>query len=676
MTLPAAASSPESASLAQIEADYAEAVLRETVDANPYIPVTLTVPQAIFASRWEQEVLYGGAAGGGKLLPMNTPLPTPSGWTTMGQIKRGDTLFDEHGKPCRVTRVFAVDPTPELYRLTFDDGSELDACVDHGWLTFDAMELAALTRLDPAWRAKRRAKRGSRSSIGKGVKWQHTQEHRQLLSATITARNKTSPPPTKAAPMGTVRTTREIVNTLTTKSGRSNHAIRVAGDLETPEAALPLDPYLFGIWLGDGTTSNGGITTPDVEMIDAFRDQGWKIGAISSKPGNLAQTYRIVGLTTRLRQTGVLGFKHIPPAYLRSSVSQRLALVQGMMDTDGTVAKHSGSAEFCTTDEPLATGMHELLVSLGMKATIRPGIAKLNGVEIGPKWTIKVVANRSLFRLPRKAELQKLAERRTTKYRYIVDAQPIASTPGRCIEVDSPSHLYLAGRNMVPTHNSVALLAAALQYVHVPRYAALLLRRTFPDLSQSGGLMDLSKTWLSGTDAKWHEQRKSWTFPSGAVLAFGYLDTADDMYRYQGGGYQFIGFDELTQFSERPYTYLFSRLRKEATMNVPLRMRAGSNPGGIGHTWVFKRFVAAPSTAEEKRERRDRLFVPAKLDDNPHLNREQYRESLARLDPVVRRQLEHGDWLIADSGGVFSIDDLMWQDQFVEPGESGRLVRE
>ena len=131
---------------------------------------------------------------------------------------------------------------------------------------------------------------------------------------------------------------------------------------------------------------------------------------------------------------------------------------------------------------------------------------------------------------------------------------------------------------------SDALLMAALQFVDVPGYAALLLRRSYADLALPGAIMDRSKEWLRGTAARWHEPTKTWTFPSGATLSFGYLEAEQDKYRYQGAEFQFCGFDELTQFSETQYRYLFSRLRKSPGLAVPLRMRAASNPGGQGQS--------------------------------------------------------------------------------------------
>lgn len=182
------------------------------------------------------------------------------------------------------------------------------------------------------------------------------------------------------------------------------------------------------------------------------------------------------------------------------------------------------------------------------------------------------------------------------------------------------------------------LLMAALQYVHVPGYAALLLRRTFRDLNQPDALIPRSKEWLL-TKADWSQQDKRWTFPSGATITFGYLEHADDVYQYQGAAFQFVGFDELTQFHEFQYLYLFSRLRRPAGMSVPLRMRAASNPGGVGHEWVRRRFMPRDGILPT-----DRMFIPSKLSDNPSLDQAAYMRGLMELDPVTRAQLLDGVW--------------------------------
>jgi len=158
--------------------------------------------------------------------------------------------------------------------------------------------------------------------------------------------------------------------------------------------------------------------------------------------------------------------------------------------------------------------------------------------------------------------------------------------------------------------------------------------------------MDRANEWLRGTDARWSHQDKVWSFPSGATLTFGYLDNENDKYRYQGAEFQFVGFDELTQFSETQYTYLHSRTRRLKDSDIPIRMMGASNPGGIGHEWVKARFITGPH-----------MFIPALLEDNPHLDREAYEHSLEKLDPVTREQLRHGNWDISIKGELF---DRTW----------------
>ena len=187
---------------------------------------------------------------------------------------------------------------------------------------------------------------------------------------------------------------------------------------------------------------------------------------------------------------------------------------------------------------------------------------------------------------------------------------------------------------------------AALQYVDIPDYAAILFRRTYKDLTLPGALLDRAREWLRGTGAHWKDEEKTWQFPSGATISFGYLENEQDKYRYQSSEFQFIAFDELTQFSETQYLYLFSRLRKLVKSPVPLRMRAASNPGDKGHEWVKQRFIVEGLQNQ-------RPFIPARMEDNPHLDQESYNKSLMKLDPVTRAQLRKGDWDVIAGGNKF-----------------------
>lgn len=212
---------------------------------------------------------------------------------------------------------------------------------------------------------------------------------------------------------------------------------------------------------------------------------------------------------------------------------------------------------------------------------------------------------------------------------------------------------------------SDALLMGALQYVHVPGYAALILRKDSQRLRLSGGLIPRSHEWLYGK-AEWNGTDKRWRFKNGASIQFGYLDSANDKYRYGSSEYQYIGFDELTEFTEEDYLFLFSRLRMTLGIEacgVPYRIRGASNPGGPGHEWVKNRFISRQAEEDlrnnnlqevyevaDPKHNTTRVFVPAKVRDNPAVNPETYIENLMHLSPVVRERLMNGDWTVMPTG--------------------------
>lgn len=226
---------------------------------------------------------------------------------------------------------------------------------------------------------------------------------------------------------------------------------------------------------------------------------------------------------------------------------------------------------------------------------------------------------------------------------------------------------------------SVFLLQAALQFVDWPEYRALILRRTFAQLSIAKGLLELAQEWLTGSamgcDTVGGYPTK-WRFPSGATLDFGHVQHLKDRTNYQGGGWHFIGFDELTQFQEGAYTYIaFSRRRREVASSVPLRVRATSNPGGEGHEWVRQRFIVE---AEQVRSpasyvSQARAFVPSKLRDNPHIDADEYERALAELHPYERAMLLDGNWDVRSPGSFF---DRAWFALFDQvPGRIVESVR-
>jgi predicted phage terminase large subunit-like protein len=211
---------------------------------------------------------------------------------------------------------------------------------------------------------------------------------------------------------------------------------------------------------------------------------------------------------------------------------------------------------------------------------------------------------------------------------------------------------------------SDAVLMAALQPVAIPDYSAIIFRRTYKDLALPKALMDRAREWLAVTDARWNGLENQWIFPSGAKLTFGYLATETDKYRYQSSDYQFIAFDELTQFEEDSYRYLFSRLRRLETCDIPLRMRGASNPGNIGHDWVKRRFITEGALY-------NRIFVPARLDENPYLDRDSYIDSLNELDPITRKQYLEGDWTARHGNNKFNREWFKFAE--VAPADAKRV---
>ena len=589
--------------------------------------------QAAFLLLDQKEALFGGSGGGGKLLVLTTPILTSNGWKTIGTLEVGDEVFSELGQPVKVLHVYDIIEKPKSYRITFDDKTTIECCADHLWHTYTTKDVGKIHRRDYTTRATRRANRPKR---GTGKRPDLAERNARIALA-----HKSEPV------TGAVRTTQEIFETQYNHRGKNNHSILMHSALEMPRRDLPVDPYCLGAWLGDGSTGSGVITGIDPEILEEFEKAGYEVSHHKCEKSHCA-----LGLITQLRPlgiTGAKGSKFIPDQYLMASKEQRLALLQGLMDTDGTVCD-IGSVEFTNTNERIARGAYQLILSLGWKTTLRKKRAKLYGKDCGPNWRLKFYPDQYVFRLPRKVALQRLVYHRRSKQRYITNVQPIDPKPMRCIKVDNPTGLFLVGEQLITTHNSDALLMAALQYVDVPGYSALILRKSFADLSKPGAIMDRARDWLSPfPEARWNDKLKTFTFPSGARLTFGYLDTAADKYTYQGAEYQYIGFDELTQFPKSEYTYLFSRLRKTQDINVPLRVRAATNPGGMYPQWVYERFIKNVDNAPVS----ERIFIPALIQDNPALNYEEYKKSLDELDEVTRAQMLYGDWDARPEGLVY-----------------------
>ena len=362
----------------------------------------------------------------GKALALDTPLPTPTGWTTMADVAVGDQLLGADGRPTTVVAATDVLHGRPCFEVEFSDGTVVVADAQHQWLT------------------ETRASRKSAWAAARG--YNRTRVQRTFPS---------------------VKTTEEILATLRCNGTeqRLNHAVVNTRPLDLPAQELPLAPYVLGVWLGDGHTAGARITTADPEIVVHLEADGlWVVPS-----GGLTYSLRLPGPSVAerssvqgiLRTLGVLGDKHIPGAYVRASEAQRRSLLAGLLDTDGTVAP-SGAVQFCVTSRRLAEDTRELIVSLGYRCSLTTKLVKGRTAVSSTAYTLTFSTTDEVFRLERKRLLHK--ERRgpgRTGRRLITAVRPVPSVPVRCVEVDSADHLYLASRSMVPTHNSTLGLDVA-----------------------------------------------------------------------------------------------------------------------------------------------------------------------------------------------------------------------
>ncbi len=363
-----------------------------------------------------QVTVVTGLPNEGKALAVDTPVPTPCGYKAMGDLAVGDEVYGADGRPCRITHATKVMLGRPCYRVTFSDGASIIADADHQWFASTRLE-----RISMAQQSRRKPETAPRGRD---------------------QRHKVSVPK--------VRTTKEMAASPTrTDGGAPNWAVPLPPVLAGEHADLPVPPYTMGAWLGDGSSADGVITSFDEEVIAGIRADGFSVNERSATAGR----FGVYGLKARLRAAGVLGSKHIPQAYLLASAEQRAALLRGLVDTDGHVGK-TGQVEIVCCSPRLAQDIVALIRSLGfVTGGAKEGRARLNGRDCGPKWRITFRPGAPVATIPRKVAplVGRVLKKR---WRIIRSIEPVDSVPVRCIAVSSPDRLFLAGHEMVVTHNS------------------------------------------------------------------------------------------------------------------------------------------------------------------------------------------------------------------------------
>lgn len=392
----------------------------------------------------------------GKQLALDTPIPTPQGFTNMGDLKVGDTVFDENGKPCHVIAKSSVDDTEQAYKLTFKDGSSIIAGERHLW----NCQYIYGKRRDVLWTT--------------GEIYRRTTEYRERFS-------------------DRPRAFRD-----------SLIRIPVCGVLQTIRADLPVDPYLYGYWLGNGNATKPEITvrTEDVDDVISF---------IPYKPHNRYPQKcggsEIVKYN-ELKPILLNSFreKRIRSEYLRASEPQRWALLQGLMDSDGCIGEHKGQSVYVTTLQDLALSVRELLWSLGIKNAVKCEPSTRHGWPTGEiLYIIRFTTfdNQPTTRLIRKGVRSRMRTRDTRScYHYLLDIQPLDyPVKMQCIQVDSPSHQYLAGTSMIPTHNSELAAAIALYLLYADNEPSAEVYGAAADRQQASIVFEVAKRMVELTPA-------------------------------------------------------------------------------------------------------------------------------------------------------------------------------
>lgn len=372
------------------------------------------------AVRDHTRVIIPSCHAGGKAATLDTPIPTPSGWTTMGEVGVGDFVYDEQGKPTEVVGISPVHRRP-CYRVVFDDRSEVVVSDEHIWRVLEARPRATL-------------RQNLRNQDGSYVTdWR---DH-WVISRDLT--------------------TQDMVDTgVTTKDSGRRFAIPTTRPIAGTSVDLPVPPYTLGIWLGDGTSQNPSTTSSleDAPIVLAnIEGEGVATRARPSAMKERQGGWGLLGIKNGFRDANLLDNKHIPKAYFRASIEDRLSLIQGLVDSDGYLA-NGESYEITLTRLRLAEDTAELLRTMGWKVYWSEGRATLNGVDCGPKYRIRFWPDRIVARLPRKQPKSASPQSGRKSIRMVVDIQPVGEQDVKCIAVDSPSNLYLISENLIPTHNT------------------------------------------------------------------------------------------------------------------------------------------------------------------------------------------------------------------------------
>jgi len=546
-----------------------------------------------------------GRRFGKALVPETEIFTFNRGWITMGQIEPGDSVVSSSGKPCNVIAVTPIHKN-QYFEIEFTGGEKVLACQDHQWITH----------------SKRERKHGGRHI------W---------------------------APRS-VKTTLQISKTIKYGKKEYSHFVYSVAPIQYEFKPLPINPYILGLWLGDGSAGGARITIGDQdskEILSLCADRGYPIRHMGGFAYTFSDGLGVKGKPSfagYLRQLGILKQKRIPQSYLTADIESRFELLRGLNDSDGTASKTSNSVEFCNTNEILAKDYFELVSGLGFKASLNEGNSSIYGIYKGKKYRITYSTSKKVFNLKRKQNRLFRRESEQNSGRSIIKCLPIGENLGLCISVDSPDNSYCITRSFIVTHNTT--LIEELSSIALEGKRVGIWFPTYKDLSEVW--KDLKKTYGIITD-RVNEQLKQIQLVTGGLIDFWSMEDPDSG---QGRKYHRAIVDEAAKAAKLYIAW-------ENTIRPTLTDYQGdafimSRPKGKNNGFYLM---------EEKHRQFDNWgFFHFTTYDNPYIAPSEIEEAKGQLDDINFRQEFLAEYVDAnDQPFFYSFDEKKHVIESYEP---------
>lgn len=346
-----------------------------------------------------------------KGLDINTPIPTTEGFKKMGDLTLSDKVFDKEGKPCSIKNISDIHHK-KCYKIVLDNKEEIISDFEHRWL---------VTII------RRKYKQVNKKRYGYDFIEEKVMTTEEIFNYLNSPNYK--------------RKSEKLLKILNTKS------------LDLPNIELPIDPYVLGVWLGDGHSADSKITQANEKVWEEIERRGYTLGDdVSQKGCGKAQTRTIFGMFKDLKNLNLIKNKHLPDLYLFSSYEQRLDVLRGLMDSDGYFHKKRRRFVMNTSKKWQSEAIKKLVSSLGFKATEIETTNYLEGRKF-KGWNCNFNTDGTNPFLCRNQDIE-INVTTESNYKNIVSCELVDTIPTKCIEVDSESHTYLYGTGFTVTHNT------------------------------------------------------------------------------------------------------------------------------------------------------------------------------------------------------------------------------